>query len=190
LKRTVKGFRDFLLLLIVIAVCAAGYAYVNRYYYRAAYPVHFRGTVEGYSEENGLPPSLVFAVIWTESGFNPRAESSVGARGLMQITADTMSWTAYRLGEEEPDQAWLFRGEENIKYGAALLRLLTEEFGTLENALCAYHAGYGNVERWLANPVYAPDGEHVTNIPFGDTKRYVQRVMETREMYRKLYGIE
>jgi soluble lytic murein transglycosylase len=67
---------------------------------------------------------------------------------------------------------------------------LLEEFGTVENALCAYHAGWGNATKWLQDPAHAPDGKNITNIPFDDTKAYVAKVLATQEKYRELYGIE
>lgn len=71
-------------------------------------------------------------------------------------------------------------------YGSQTLALLLEEFGTLENALAAYHAGWGNVTRWLADSQYSSDGKTLTTIPFGDTRAYVSKVMETAETYRRL----
>ena len=70
-----------------------------------------------------------------------------------------------------------------------MLRLLLDEFGTERNALAAYPAGWGSVKQWLQDPEYAPDGEHVTHIPFEDTRAYVDKVEKTREIYRRLYGL-
>ena len=69
-----------------------------------------------------------------------------------------------------------------------MLSLLLEEFGTVDNALCAYHAGWGSVKNWLSDPEYSSDGVHVENIPFADTRTYVERVNETLEIYRRLYS--
>lgn len=170
----------------VIAVCL--FAFGSGFFYRSAYPLKYKEAVEAESRANSLPPSLVYAVIRTESGFNPDALSSVGAAGLMQITKDTLDWTLYRLGEEEKAFDILFDGEENIKYGAALLKLLINEFGSVENALCAYHAGWGNAKNWLSRTEYSPDGVTIENIPFGDTKKYVKKVLETQRMYESLYN--
>lgn len=175
-----------LLLLCIGAALVLSKAY--RAYYQAAYPMHYAQTIQAESEKNALPSSLVYAVIRTESGFDPYAQSSVQARGLMQITKDTFEWAQYRIGEEEQlhfDD--LFESERNIQYGAVILRLLLDEFGTEENALCAYHAGWGNVKEWLNNPEYSPDGVHIQHIPFGDTARYVEKVMKTKEIYETLY---
>lgn len=163
------------------------YAAYGRFY-RAAYPTGYRDLVAAESARNNLPPSLVFAVIRTESGFDPSAQSSVQARGLMQITKDTFEWAQYRVGEDRIlhfDD--LFESDLNVRYGAAILRLLLDEFGTEANALCAYHAGWGKAKEWLSDPACAPDGENITNIPYGDTRRYVAKVLQTKQVYETLY---
>ena len=64
----------------------------------------------------------------------------------------------------------------------------TNEMGDLvRNTLCAYHAGWGSVKSWLADPQYAPDGRQVEQIPFADTRDYVQKVERAMEIYRRLY---
>lgn len=179
-----------LLLLAILTGCALLFT-ASLAFYRAAYPVGYREIVERESRGNGLPPSLVYAVIRTESGFNPGAQSSVQARGLMQITRETFEWAQYRVKEERAlhfDD--LFGSEENIRYGAAILRLLLDEFGTETNALCAYHAGWGNAKKWLENPECAPDGKNIEHIPFGDTGRYVEKVLATKATYETLYHFD
>ena len=53
--------------------------------------------------------------------------------------------------------------------------------------LAAYNAGSGNVSKWLADPRYSSDGKTLTEIPFGETKRYVNRVFNNYKIYDKLY---
>jgi len=160
-------------------------------YYRAAYPDHFRETVLKNSAENNLPPALVYAVIRTESGFDSDARSHVEARGLMQITKDTYEWAQFRVKEENAlGFDALFDSEINIRYGTIILRLLLEEFDTVENALCAYHTGWGNMKKWLADPELSGDGVHLDRIPSKVTAYYVARVLETQEMYERLYQFD
>ncbi len=189
MKKITKPFSHLLFALMVFilgaGVLLAGY----RCFYQAAYPLRYQEIVEENSLRSGVEEAVLYAVIRTESNFQPDAESSVGALGLMQITPDTLSWVRYRLGETgaaEPREV-LLDPEQNIFYGSQTLALLLEEFGSLENALAAYHAGWGNVTRWLADSNYSPDGQNLTMIPFGDTRAYVNKVMETAETYRRLY---
>ena len=63
------------------------------------YPRKYADLVEKYSKEYGVDENLVFAVIKTESNFDPSAESEVGARGLMQLMEDAYDWVGYRMGD-------------------------------------------------------------------------------------------
>lgn len=86
-----------------------------------------------------LDPKLITAVIQTESGFNARAVSPVGAQGLMQL----MPGTASELGLTKP-----FDPEQNIKAGSKYLKQLMDRYhGDTRLALAAYNWGMGNLER-------------------------------------------
>ncbi len=157
-------------------------------YYRAAYPIRYREAVEREAEVSGLDPALVYAVIRSESGFSPAARSSVDARGLMQLTPDTLQWVRYRLGEEGAASSdLLYDPGENIRYGCANLGLLLREFGGEDTALAAYHAGRGCVKGWLTDSRYSGDGERLDDIPYRDTSSYVKKVLVTRDLYHRLY---
>ena len=157
---------------------------------KQSYPLKYSEYVELYSEQNNIPIELTYAVIRSESSFRPDATSSIGAKGLMQITDETLDWIRFRMGEKE-DVSYdiLYDPKENIKYGTYLLRLLIDEFNSTDTALCAYHAGWGNVKEWLENTSYSSDGMTVENIPFKDTDSYVKKVIHTMNIYKKLYSL-
>jgi len=180
----------FILAALAILMSAAAVYFAWFRYYSAAYPIEYGEIVAEQSLATNVPESLLFAVIRTESGFDSNAQSHASARGLMQITQDTFEWAQFRI-KEEADLSFddLYDHEINIRYGAEILRLLLDEFGSENNALCAYHAGWGSVKRWLDNPQYTVDGE-VVNIPFGDTRRYVEKVLKTQEIYNDIYRFE
>lgn len=183
-----KRFWDKLFLPGVLLGCFALTFLGLRQFYRAAYPRGYQAIVEQEAAVSGLDPALVYAVIRSESGFAATARSSVDARGLMQLTPDTFQWVRYRLGEEEGvTSELLYEPEENIRYGCANLGLLLREFGGEEEALAAYHAGRGSVSRWLTDSRYSRDGVTLETIPYGDTCQYVKKVLETREVYHRLY---
>lgn len=106
----------------------------------------------------GVPEPWIWAVMRAESRGDPRAVSSAGARGLMQIMPKTWTELAarYRLG---PDP---FDVHANILGGTAYLRELVDRYGDLSIALAAYNAGPGRVDAWrssarplpIATPVY------------------------------------
>ncbi|MBE6883233.1 MAG: lytic transglycosylase domain-containing protein [Ruminococcaceae bacterium] len=156
-------------------------------FYKHFYPIKYSDLVEKYSEENGLDEVFVYSVISCESGFDPEAKSSVGALGLMQITEDAFEWVMFRKGEtRELTFDMLTDPELNIEYGTYMLGFFKEEFGSVENILCAYHAGRGQTQKWLADERYTTDGV-VTDIPFSDTAAYVSRVKKTMDIYENLY---
>lgn len=173
----------------VLFLLAAGLLWGSvRLYYGAAYPDRYRDYVVQYAEENHLPPALIYGVIHTESGLRPSAVSAVGARGLMQITEDTYDWAKMRMGGDATTYDDLFDPETNIRYGSYILRLLIERFGDVPTALCAYHAGSGNVQNWLTMTEYSSDGRVVDKIPYRDTHWYVDKVLRTEKIYTRLYA--
>lgn len=112
--------------------------------------------VESMARAHGLDPRLVDLVIRLESGYNPRAVSPKGAKGVMQL----MPQTAAAYGVRN-----LFDVEENLRGGVRYLRDLLEYFGyDLAKALAAYNAGPKAVEKHDGVPPYAETQRYVTNI--------------------------
>ncbi len=189
MKKRRKRFVWVLLVLVILAVSlpiAATKIYNT--IQRSLYPIHYQELVEKYSEEYGLDTTLLYSIINTESSFQPDAVSSVGARGLMQLTSDTFDWVKSRLGEDESltfDS--MFDPETNIRFGSYLISYLIGRFQNQDTALAAYHAGMGNVNKWLQNEEYSSDGVTLHTIPFGDTTWYVQKINQTILKYQQLY---
>lgn len=155
----------------------------------AMYPRSYQEYVEKYSKEYGVDENLVYAVCKIESNFQPDAQSNVGARGLMQLMESAFDWVQYRMGDES-DTTYddVYQAETAIKYGTCMLSLLMNEMGDDERIiLAAYHAGMSTVRNWLSNPDYSPDGETLVTIPYSDTNWYVDKVLETKDIYEDLY---
>lgn len=153
---------------------------------RLIYPDKYRDEVIAAADEYGIDPAMLFAVIKTESGFDPDAVSYLGARGLTQITEETFDWLLTKTGEGYTFDD-LFDSSVSIKYGALFLGMLTEEFKTDREVLSAYHAGRGSVNSWLKNSEYSSDGKTLDSIPIRDTGHYVYKVAKAKAMYDKLY---
>ena len=138
--------------------------------------------------EKGLDPALVYAVVRTESGFDPRAKSNVGAQGLMQLLPSTAEWIAGKF-DETYSEGVLFDAETNLRYGCWYLGWLMRRYdGDMRCASSAYHAGQGTVDKWLQNPEYSKDGKTLDVIPFDSTRIYVDRVLKYYEKYEEVYA--
>ena len=157
---------------------------------RAQHPLYYGDLITLYASEQNLDPALVSAVILCESSFDPKAESRLGARGLMQLMPDTAEWVAHKYNEDGADYSFdnLYDPETNIRYGTWYLGYLSRRFGgDATKIVCAYHAGQGNVDSWLKNPQYSADGVTLDVIPTQDTATYASRVLRARDVYRKYY---
>ncbi len=173
---------------LAIGVVVLRYAYGK--YLKAAYPLKYESIVSMYAEEYDLPPSLIYAVIHTESRFREDAVSHAGAKGLMQLMDTTYEWIQTKFPEEPAPLERIFEPEINIRCGAKVLDVLHDMFTNTETAIAAYNAGNGTVAKWLNDPAYSSDGETLTHIPYTETQNYVKRVLNAQEQYRTLYGIE
>ena len=157
---------------------------------RAQHPLYYADTITAYADAQELDPALVAAVILCESSYDPKAESRLGARGLMQLMPDTAEWVAHKLGEDGADYSFdkLYDPQTNIRFGTWYLGYLSRRFnGDATKLVCAYHAGQGNVDSWLKNPQYSSDGVTLDVIPTQDTATYASRVLRARDIYRKYY---
>ena len=152
--------------------------------YRFGYPLKYKTEVTRASEEFELDKFLIFSMIKTESGFKESAESDKGAIGLMQITEKTGEYIAEKLGVTDYD---LKKAEDNIYFGCYYLKYLITRFKSTDVALCAYNAGEGNVSLWLLDERYSLDGVTLNEVPFKETKEYVEKVNKTFLKYKKLY---
>lgn len=140
-----------------------------------------------YSKEYGIDDSLVYSVIKVESKFNKKAISKRNAKGLMQISEITQNWAQEELGLENID---IFDPETNIKIGCWYLNKLFKEFNDLDLVITAYNGGSGNVSKWLKNDAYSIDGNKLHEIPFEETKNYLEKVKENYRVYKALYREE
>ena len=157
---------------------------------RAQHPLYYADTITAYADAQELDPALVAAVILCESSYDPKAESRLGARGLMQLMPDTAEWVAHKYKEDGAGYSFdkLYDPETNIRYGTWYLGYLSRRFdGDATKIVCAYHAGQGNVDSWLKNPQYSSDGVTLDVIPTQDTATYASRVLRARDIYRKYY---
>ena len=158
-------------------------------FWRLAFPLPYRKSLEEYCRAQMLDPYLMAALIRQESEFNPNAISRANARGLAQVMPATGRQLSRKLGMPGFRTAMLFTPDTNLKLGTYYLKQLSDELqGKWEAALASYNAGKSHVTTWLAAGNYREPAEFVESIPFNETRAYVQSVLRNAEVYRKLYG--
>ena len=145
-------------------------------------------TVANAAAEFDMPGAMVLAVIRTESNFDANAVSPAGAVGLMQLLPETFEWLyTEKLGEPlHPGD--ISAPAVNIRYGTYYLSYLYAAFGDWPIALAAYNAGEGRVREWLEDPVLSKDGV-LRDIPFPETKAYVEQTMRAYRHYTEKYSL-
>ena len=175
-----------LILLVLGLALLGGVAYTvwhrqPEFVQRIRYPLRYEAIVRGHARNYDLDPSLLAAVIYTESRFNANARSQAGAIGLMQLLPDTAEGIAVRTGGHEFVVSDLYVPELNVRYGAWYLRHLLDRYGDERTALAAYHAGQGNVDKWRQEGV---------GIQFPETRSYVDEVEHVKAIYADAYAKE
>jgi soluble lytic murein transglycosylase len=141
-----------------------------------------------------VDPSIVYAVMRTESGFDQRDTSPAKAVGLMQVTPEAGRDTSTRFGLPYDWTRMICDPVYNTQMGAAELAGLMRDYrNSLLLIFAGYNAGRGRVEQWIAqygdprHPNVDPI-DWVERIPFAETRNYVQRVIEGLQVYRTLFA--
>jgi membrane-bound lytic murein transglycosylase C len=166
----------------------------------------YRAVVLRYADQYQMSPSLVFAIIRTESNFNPYAVSSAPAYGLMQLVPTSGGREAYRRAKGEdvaPTRDYLFDPQNNVELGTAYLNVLM--FNQLDEVanevsreycvIAAYNTGPGNVLRTFSKnrttavqqinglqPAVLYDKLR-SNLPYQETRNYLEKVTTYRKSY-------
>ncbi|HSF32864.1 MAG TPA: transglycosylase SLT domain-containing protein [Candidatus Tectomicrobia bacterium] len=137
---------------------------------------------------DGLDPLFVAALIMAESDWNPRAFSRVGARGLMQLMPTTGRRVAEGIGVAIASDDQLYDPSLNVRLGVTYLGELNRRFeGKLPLVLASYNAGEDQVRRWWSKRQGDDIEEFIANMPFRETRRYVQRVYVYYAEYQRIY---
>jgi soluble lytic murein transglycosylase len=141
-----------------------------------------------------VEPAVVYAIARQESTFNPKIISSARAMGLMQVTPSAARYVAKKFGAPYDEKRLLSDQTYNVQLGAAELGELIEDYrGSYILTFVGYNAGRGRVKEWIAkhgdprDPKVDPI-DWVEQIPFSETRNYVQRVLENLQVYRVRFG--
>ncbi len=143
---------------------------------------------------SGAEPALALGVMRQESNFDPVVVSTAGARGLMQLMPATATQVARKLGLPASLPALTTDPAYNIRLGTAYLAELMDHFGgCVPFAVAGYNAGPGRVSEWIGlnGDLRTPQADMLDwleQIPFNETRNYVQRVVENVVIYRARRG--
>ena len=180
-----------LVLLLVLALCAALLVpKVWNKVERVLYPRKYEALVEKWADTYDLDPLLVDAFIRTESGFDPKATSTVDARGLTQITEETFIWLRSKIASDEGlIFANLYDPETSIRFGCYYLHLCMERYhGDVATAAAAYHSGWGTVDALLQMEEHSADGETLQGFPYNQMNHYVKKITSCYANYQRIYA--
>jgi soluble lytic murein transglycosylase len=156
-------------------------------YWQARYPFLFDDLIQQWSSDRQLNPLLVVSLIRQESRFEPKIESVVGALGLMQVMPDTADWIASQ--DDSINEFTLTDPHDSIKLGTWYLDFTHREYDNNSLlAIASYNAGPGSVANWLDRFGFSDPDLFVEQIPFPETKGYVESVFSNYWNYLRIYN--
>ena len=178
------------LLVVVLAAGVLGIRWGGEALGRALHPKEYSEYVEYYADKYRIDPLLLYSFICTESGFDPEAQSSVDARGLMQITDETFQWIKSKIA---PTEALTFEDlydpEVNVRFGSYYLAVILDRYDQdISTAAAAYHSGWGTVDKLLEQEKYTEDGRTLIVFPYEQMDLYVKKIHRNYDIYQRLYG--
>ncbi|AUC60038.1 soluble lytic murein transglycosylase [Cyanobacterium sp. HL-69] len=154
-------------------------------YWYALFPMPYKDLIVEWSSQRNLNPFLVTALMRQESRFQPLIQSAVGATGLMQVMPDTGEWIAPQIELEEYS---LTDPNDNINLGTWYLDYTHRKYDNNSLlAIASYNAGPSNVDSWMERFDLRDFDQFVENIPFPETKGYVETVFGNYWNYVNLY---
>lgn len=168
-------------LLVIIFLIATVFIF-----FMSTFKTDYKEIVFQEAEKNDIAPALIFAIIKAESRFDKNAKSKANAIGLMQIRLETANYVCEINGENSVIESELFDPQTNIKIGAKYLSYLTKKFENFKVVICAYNAGETVVKNWLLNTEYSKDGKTLFNVPYKETKEYLNKVVFNQKIYKKM----
>lgn len=155
------------------------------------FPLSYSDYITRYSRFRNLDPAWVFALARQESLFMADVGSSAGAIGVMQIMPATGRLISSKLGEKFSSHYVLLCPETNIRFGTFYLKMRKDELQ--DNpvlATAAYNAGAHRVKDWLPDKGTLAADIWVENIPFNETRNYIEKVFTYKHIYEKRLGLE
>jgi soluble lytic murein transglycosylase len=158
-------------------------------FWKLAFPISYRASIEQQSHQQGLDPFVVAALIRQESEFDVKVISHANAYGLMQLLPSTARGLAQHFRVRRYSTAQLLTPDRNIQLGTYYFRNLLDSFGgQVELALASYNAGPGRANLWRSWGPFREQPEFIETVPFHETRGYIQIVLRNADVYRRLYA--
>ncbi|MFC3912210.1 transglycosylase SLT domain-containing protein [Pseudaeromonas sharmana] len=149
------------------------------------FPTPLTTTFQRYAKATGVETSLLYALARQESALYHKAQSPVGASGLMQLMPTTAAHVAKKRGINYVNRQQLIDPDMNIRLGSAYLKELLDNYGgNRVLAAAAYNAGPGRVRQWRRASAGRDMDIWVENIPYRETRNYVQNVLVFNAIYQ------
>ena len=150
--------------------------------WRLVYPLHYYHYVKTTCKH--INPIIIMAIVKEESHFNPKAESSVGALGLMQL----MPQTAKEISASYGIPCDLFTPKTNIQLGCLYYSKIKQGLNDKDTlAILAYNGGIGSVKTWQSKINYFDSDDFIEKIPYPETQEYVKKVLKAYWNYSNIY---
>ena len=155
-------------------------------YWQAIYPFPYSEIIQRWAKERELNPLLVTGLVRQESRFQPKIESVVGAKGLMQVMPETAAWIGKQTGVDSYE---LTVPEDNVRFGTWFLDFTHSQYSNNSLfAVASYNAGPTAVDEWIAKRDFSNADEFVEKIPYPETKGYIDSVFGGYWNYLRLYN--
>lgn len=155
--------------------------------YKLAYPMHFEKEINQHAQEFDLDPYVVLAIMREESHFDTKAQSYVGAGGLMQVMPDTAKFIASKYGLSYSEKL-RYDFDKNIELGCAYLDFVLSQLSKKYLfAVAGYNGGPNAVRNWTTALNYTDYDEFVEEIPYAETQNYIRKVFKSYWNYLNIY---
>lgn len=184
-KKLMVFYRFLSIFLCVIIVSFVAFVLSINFYKKHFYPIKYQEEIEHCCKDYNLDILLIYSIINVESSFNIDAVSPKGAIGLMQILPSTAQFISTKLKVENYD---LKNAQTNITFGCYYVRYLLNKYQERDTAICAYNAGEGKVNEWLKNENYSKNGKTLYNVPYKETREYLEKINKNYKRYSFLYN--
>lgn len=172
-------------ILMIILLCSLVFAGA----FLLSFPIKYKNEIKYYASKYDLTASMVASIIKIESNYDPNAQSSAGAMGLMQILPSTAMDMCERMNIDFKTED-LFDYQKNLDIGCYYLKYLLNVFdGNITNTLSAYNWGMTNVKTWILKGNSDGYGT-INNIPVRETKNYLKKYNSAKYMYHNIFGYD